>query len=72
MSKKEKVKCSCPVKIEIPYFEDIQFDKEKFYKSFIDIKTFSNLIIVKCHKNVLVLKYLKKNYGFYFYIILFV
>ena len=68
---KEKVKCSCPVKIEIPYFEDIQFDKEKFYKSFIDIKTFSNLNIVKCYKNVLVLKYLKKNYGFYFYIILF-
>jgi hypothetical protein len=62
--KTEKVKCSCDIKINIPFIEDIKFDKDELRKSFTDIKNIVNINIMKCYKNVFD-KSLLKNIGFY-------
>jgi len=75
----EKAICSCLIKIKLPFIEDIKFDKDKLYKSFSDINNVINIKIMKCFKNVFIIKNLIKNYGFYilmsilllFFIILF-
>ena len=63
----KKVKCSCLIKIKLPLFDDIIFDKDKFYKSFKDLKNIGNINIMKCYKNVFD-KSLKNNYGFFIFI----
>ena len=68
----EKAKCSCLVKITLPFFNEIKFDKDKLYKSFIDVKNIANINLMKCYKDVFKGKNLLKNYGFYFFIGLFV
>ena len=60
----EKVKCSCDIKLNIPQNYDIKFNKNDYFKSFIDIKNIFNLNIMKCYKIVLKIKYLLKNHGF--------
>ena len=68
----EKAKCSCLVKITLPFFDEIKFDKDKLYKSFMDVKNVANLNLMKCYKDVFKGKNLLKNYGFYIFIGLFV
>ena len=68
----EKAKCSCLVKIKLPFIEDIKFDKNKLYKSFTDINNFANIKFLKCYKQVFNGKSLQKNYGFFIYIFIFV
>ena len=68
----ERAKCSCKVKINLPLIEDIKFDKNKIYKSFTDIKNFSNLYIMKCYKYVFQENNIIKNIGFIIFICLFV
>ena len=62
---KEKAKCSCDVKTSISSYDDIKFNKNDFFKSFIDIKNIFNMNILKCYKTVFKIKELKKNYGFF-------
>ena len=62
---KEKAICSCDVKQSLPEDYDIKFDKKDFLKSFVDVKNFANLNILKCYKEVLSKKGLINNYGFY-------
>ena len=62
---KEKVKCSCDIKLSVSENYDIKFNKQDFLKSFIDIKNMFNLNIIKCYKTVLKIKRLMKNYGFF-------
>ena len=59
----EKVKCSCDVKTSVKY--DYKFNKNEFFKNFIDIKNIANINIIKCYKIVLNSKNLVNNYGFY-------
>ena len=61
----EKVKCSCDIKLNIPQNYDIKFNKNDYFKSFIDVKNIFNLNIVKCYKTVLKIKYLLNNHGFF-------
>ena len=61
---KEKVKCSCDVKLSLPSNYENKFDKIDFFKSFTDVKNIFNLNIMKCYKVVLKIKCLKNNYGF--------
>ena len=61
----KKVKCSCDVKTNINQNYDYKFDKNEFFKSFIDIKNIANINVMKCYKIVLNLKNLISNYGFY-------
>ena len=62
--KKGKAKCSCDIKLSIPEDFDISFNKEDFFKSFLDIKNIANIKILKCYKIVFKAKSLIKNYGF--------
>ena len=64
---KEKAKCSCDIKLNIPANYDIKFNKNEFLKSFIDVKNTFNLNIIKCYKTVFKLKRLIKNYGFFIF-----
>ena len=59
----KKAKCLCEVKLETTENYDIKFDKKDFFKSFTDIKNIANLNIMKCHKTVMKIKDLTKNYG---------
>ena len=68
----EKAKCSCLVKIKIPLFEEIKFDKKKLFKSFIDINNFANIQFLKCYKKVFKGKSLIKNYGFFIFLFLYI
>ena len=63
--KKEKVKCSCDIKLSISSNNDEnKFNKKDFFKSFIDLNNIFNIKIMKCYKIVLKVKNLKQNYGF--------
>ena len=64
-TEKEKAKCSCGIKLDIIEKNDIKFNKEDFFKSFIDIKNMFNLNIIKCYKEVFKYKNLINNYGFF-------
>ena len=61
----EKAKCSCNVKTNINTNYDYKFNKNEFFKNFINIKNIANINIIKCYKTVLNIKSLIKNYGFY-------
>ena len=62
----EKAKCSCDIKINIPFlFDDIKINKYDLYKSFIDIKNIANIHLMKCYNTVLKVQSLKNNYGSY-------
>ena len=67
-----KSKCSCDIKIKIPLMEEIRFNKEKLLKSFLHIKNFANIELIKCYKVVFKIKSLVKNYGFYINIFIFI
>ena len=49
----EYAKCSCDIKLSIPFYEDIKFNKDELYKSFTDIKNMANLYILKYFKYVI-------------------
>ena len=63
--KKEKAKCSCDIKLNIPSDYDIKFNKNDFFKSFTDIENIFNINIMKCYRIVLKIKSLTENYGFF-------
>jgi len=69
---KEKVKCSCDIKLSIPSNYDIKFNKNEFFKSFTDINNILNLSVMKCYKIILKIRSLKNNYGFFIITFIFV
>ena len=59
-------KCSCNIKTEISSnYDNIKFNKNEFFKNFIEINNYSNIWVMKCYYVVLKIKNLIKNYGFY-------
>ena len=46
---KEKAKCSCNVKLYMTPYNEIKFNKNDFFKSFIDIKNILNLKVMNCY-----------------------
>ena len=62
---KEKSKCSCDIKTNIPPIKEIKFNKNEFFKNFKDINNLINLNVMKCYKVVFKINCLKKNYGFF-------
>ena len=68
----KKVKCSCEIKIQIPYFDDIHFNKKELLKKFIDINNIGNLNIILCIKNIFSKDYINNNYGFYTFVFILV
>ena len=65
----KKAKCNCLIKIKLPLIEHIKFDKKKLYKSFTDINNIANIQFMKCAKDVFKGKNLKKNIGFFIFIL---
>ena len=63
-TKKEKAKCSCDVKVSISPNYETKFNKNDFFKSFIDVKNMFNFNILKCYKTVIK----KKLWFLYFWI----
>ena len=61
----KRVKCYCVVKLEVSENHVIKFNKQEFFKNFININNIANLNVIKCYKTVLKLKDLIKNYGCY-------
>ena len=61
----EKSKCSCYIKLNISSNFDVKFNKNEFFKNFIDINNIMNLNIMKCSKIVFKFICLMKNYGFF-------
>ena len=65
----KKVNCSCEVKTFMSLINEIKIDKNKLLKNFKDINYITNIQIVKCYKIAFIKNNLKKNYGFYIFII---
>ena len=63
-----KVKCSCPIKLNLPIIEDIEIDKYQLLKSFKEINNFANIKLMKCINGVLKLKELKNNFVFFIFL----
>ena len=60
----EKVKCSCDIKLSLPLFEEIRFNKDLLYKRFTDINNIINIQLMKCYKYVFN-KSIIRNCGFF-------
>ena len=61
----KKVICSCKIKVELPPVKDIQFDKNKLFNNFKNIKQLINFNIVKCIHSVFNKENIKFNFGLY-------
>ena len=65
----KKAKCSCLTKITLPSIGEIKFDKNKLYESFTNIKSVTNLNLMKCFNKAFEGKSISKNSSFYIYLI---
>ena len=65
----KKAKCSCLAKISLPAIGEIKFDKNKLYESITNIKSITNLNIMKCFDKAFEGKSISKNSSFYIYLI---
>ena len=66
----QKAVCSCEIKTEIPFMENVKFDKNILINTFTDISNIINFEIIFCYKTVFKKKSLLKNFGFFIYIAL--
>ena len=66
----QKAVCSCGIKTEIPFMDNVKFDKDVLMNSFTDINNFANIKMMKCYKSVFRKKYILKNMGFFIYMCL--
>jgi len=64
---KNKSKCNCYIKIQIPFMSEIRINKMKLYESFTNIENNINLKIIKCYKLLFNIEGLKENIGFLIY-----
>ena len=70
--KNEIAKCSCNIKISLPFIDDVIFDKQKLFNKFKDVKNIVNLNLLKCYKQVFNKENLKKNIGFFIFSVIFI
>ena len=64
-SRTKKVKCNCNIKIEMPFLSEIEIDKKKLKQKFFDIKSNTNLELMKCYQALFSKNGLKANIGSY-------
>ena len=67
----KKAKCSCAVKTSIS-LNNIESDDKNLLDNFLDIKSITNIEIIKCYKIVLNLNNLKNSYGSFIFIFIFI
>ena len=68
----KKAVCSCGIKTEIPFMDNVKFDKDVLMNSFTDINNIANTKMMKCYNTVFQKKYILKNMGFFIYLCLIV
>ena len=61
----KRAKCNCKVKNKMNLYEEIINDKDKLLKNFVEIKSISNIEVIKCYKLLTNKDYIKYNIGFY-------
>ena len=49
-SSTKKVDCEYIIKLKTPFFKDIYIDKNQLLDKFINIKSVTNIVIIKCYK----------------------
>ena len=64
----QKAVCSCDIKTEIPFMNDIKFDKKLLLKKFIDFNNIANIQMIFCYKNIFKIKRILKNYGCFIFV----
>ena len=67
----KKTKCSCKVKTTLS-LDNIELDSKNLMKDIFNIKRISNIEIVKCYKIVFTRNNLKKNYGSFIILFIFI
>ena len=60
----KKAKCSCQVKNTLS-LDNIELNGKNLWKNFLDIKSITNIEIIKCYKIVFDKNNIKNNYGFF-------
>ena len=66
----QKAVCSCNIKTEMPFMDNIKFDKDVLMNSFTDIKNIANLKMMKCYKTIFRKETIIKNFGCFIYAVL--
>ena len=61
----QKANCSCKVKESSSSFENMNFDKNKLYENFINIKNIINIKIMRCYNVLFSIKGIKNNLAFF-------
>ena len=62
-----KAVCSCGIKTEIPFMDNVKIDKDVLLNSFTDISNIANTKMMTCYKTVFQIKNILKNIGFFIY-----
>ena len=68
----QKAVCSCGIKAEIPFMDNVKFDKSVLMSGFTDISNIANIKLMTCYKTIFQKKYILKNIGNYIFSILFI
>ena len=71
-SDSEKVICLCGIKQENSLLNEMKIDTNKLKKNFKDINNFANFKLMKCYKTIFTKKNIKKNYGCFIYVFIFI
>ena len=66
----ERAECSCKIKIDIPFINEITFNQEELKKNFMNIKNIANIGFLKCYEIIFKINNIKKNYGCFIFIAL--
>ena len=61
----KKSNCKCKIKSELHLTNDINIDKDKLFTKLTDLKSTTNLSVIKCFSSLFSIKGLKKNIGNY-------
>ena len=68
---KKRVKCSCNAKKSLS-LDNIELNGKNLFENLLDFKRITNIEIIKCYKIVFNIKNIKKNYGFFTSIFIFI
>ena len=60
---KNKVVCSCIIKLNLPFIKEIYFDKEKLYEKFVNINNIGNFKLLECYDVLFTKEGISNNIG---------
>ena len=66
----QKAVCSCGIKTDIPFLDNVKIDKDLLMNSFTDITNIANTKMMSCYKTVFQKKLILKNIGCFIFAVL--